>query len=206
MTLSQTSGLSTERREHAFREAVSFGTFLEQAQVNRNTLASNYEAYELEEGQLDFLNGRQEPVDVLVLAHDWCGDVVANLPLFGKIAEKTEKLRLHVLNRDPDNQDIAALYKHADGKSHIPTYVFFDGSGRELGTFIERPAEITAQLGQWIEAFWNEHPELEGRGKPIGELGDEEKKALLRELKARRRDVIGQERDAILRDIRAIVG
>ncbi|WP_123040456.1 thioredoxin family protein [Cohnella candidum] len=78
-----------------------------QAQVNQRTLAANYEAYALEERQLSFLNGREEPVDVLVLAHDWCGDVVANLPLFGKIADRTDKLRLHIQNRDPDNQDIA---------------------------------------------------------------------------------------------------
>ncbi|MFC5703382.1 thioredoxin family protein [Cohnella faecalis] len=205
MTISQTSGLSQERRERAFQEAVSFAKFVEEAQVNQRTLTANYEAYAPEERQLDFLNDRQEPVDVLVLAHDWCGDVVANLPLFGKIADRTDKLRLHILNRDPDNQDIADLYKHADGRSHIPTYVFFDQSGQELGVFIERPAEITALLGQWIESFWNEHPELEGRGKPISELGESEKKELLRYLKLRRTEVIGQEQEAILREIQSIV-
>ncbi|MFD0670003.1 thioredoxin family protein [Cohnella sp. GCM10027633] len=205
MTISQSSRLSQERRERAFQEAVPFAAFVEQAQVNRETLQANYDAYAVEDGQLDFLNDRREPVDVLVLAHDWCGDVVANLPLFGKIADRTDKLRLHIVNRDPDNQDIAGLYPHADGRNHIPTYVFFDRSGQELGTFIERPAEISALLGQWIEAFWTEHPELEGRGKPIGELGETEKKELFRELKRRRREVIDQERDAILREIRTIV-
>lgn len=205
MTQSQASGLSQERRERAFKEAVAFDTFVEHAQVNKQTLADNYEAYELEDHQLDFLDERQEPIDVLVLAHDWCGDVVANLPLFGKIADRTDKLRLHVLNRDPDNADIADAYKHADGRNHIPTYVFFDQSGRELGVFIERPAEITALLGQWIDAFWTEHPHLDGRGKPISELGETERKELLRNLKHRRSEVIGIEQDAILREIRAIV-
>ncbi|SEN95072.1 thioredoxin family protein [Paenibacillus sp. OV219] len=205
MTLSETSNLSQERRERAFQEAVSFGTFIEQAQVNQQALAANFEAYAPDERQLDFLNELQEPVDVLVLAHDWCGDVVANLPLFGKIAERTDKLRLHILNRDPDNQDIADLYKHADGRNHIPTYVFFDGSGQELGVFIERPAEISALLGQWIANFWTDHPELEGRGKPISSLEEAERKELLHFLKLRRTEVIGQEQNAILREIQSII-
>ncbi|AZN41798.1 thioredoxin family protein [Paenibacillus albus] len=205
MTLSNAASLSQERRERAFQEAVSFNTFVEQAQVNQQTLVSNFEAYAPNDQQLDFLNDRQEPVDVLVLAHDWCGDVVANLPLFGRIAERTDKLRLHILNRDPDNGDIADLYKHADGRNHIPTYIFFDGSGQELGVFIERPAEISALLGGWVDAFWTEHPELEGRGKPISALEETPRRELLHFLKQRRAEVIGQEQDAILREIQSIV-
>ena len=156
---SKPTGLSQERRERAYREAVDYRTFIEEAQVNKQTLAYNYEAYKLEPQEIEFLTRLDEPVDVLALAHDWCGDVVANLPLLAKLEAETGKLKLRILPRDPDNTDIAALYLHADGKSHIPAYIFFNQAGEELGVFIERADEITALLGEWREQFWTHHPD-----------------------------------------------
>jgi len=141
---------------------------------------------------------------VLVLAHDWCGDVVANLPLFGKIERETNKLRLHILLRDPDNQDIAAAYLHADGHNHIPTYVFFNQQGEELGVFIERPAEITTLMSGWVADFYTANPQFEGRGVPIGQLATPVKEALLTYLKLKRQEVRLQEQTAILGFIQQI--
>lgn len=197
--------ITTERRERAFREAVSVKQFIEQAEVNKQTLVSNFDAYQLSEQDLAFFTGLEEPIDVLVLAHDWCGDVVANLPLFGKIEQETGKLKVRVLNRDPDNTDIAAAYPHSDSRSHIPTYVFFNRAGEELGVFIERPDSITELLNEWKETFWNEHPEYDGRGKAISALDDEAKKGLLRYLKQQRSQVLETEKAAILREIQSIV-
>ncbi|RKP57304.1 thioredoxin family protein [Cohnella endophytica] len=200
------SRLSRDRRDRALREGVSFRQFVELAEVNQESLSANYDAYEVTADGLAFLERLSQPVDVLVLVHDWCGDVVANLPLFGKIASTTDKLKLTVLNRDPDNRDIADAYLHPDGKSHIPTYIFFDASGEELGVFIERPEEITVRFGGWIDEFWSDHPELEGRGKPIGELEETSKKGLLAHLKTRRSEVRALEQEAILKKISEIVG
>ncbi len=122
-------------------------------QVNQKTFQANYAAYQLSEADKAFFASLPEPIDVLVLAHDWCGDVVANTPLFGKIEAETGKLRLHILPRDPDNLDIVAAYPHPDGHNHIPTYVFFNQAGEELGVFIERPAEITSQMSGWFKDF-----------------------------------------------------
>jgi hypothetical protein len=193
--------ISKKRLEKAFQEAVSVKTFIGSAQVNQSALADNYEAYQLSDQERDYFNALQEPVDVLVLAHDWCGDVVANLPLFGRIEQETGKLNIRVVPRDPDNTDIAEHYPHSDGKSHIPTYVFFNRKGEELGKFIERPQQITELLGEWKEMFWNEHPEFEGRGKAISQLEDTAKKSLLRYLKERRGQVRETEQAAIISEL-----
>ncbi|MFC5449331.1 thioredoxin family protein [Paenibacillus aestuarii] len=198
--------ISQERREQAFRDAVSVPSFIEQAQVNQNTLQRNFAAFELSAEERSYFDNLQDPVDVLVLAHDWCGDVVANLPLFGRIAQDTGKLNVHVLPRDPHNTDIAAAYPYRDGKSHIPTYIFFDKNGEELGVFIERPDEITELLGEWKEAFWNEHPEWDGRGKAISALEDDVKKPLLSYLKEQRGEVREQEKTAIVNVLKQIIG
>jgi hypothetical protein len=198
-------GITAERRARAFGEALTFQGFIDSMQVNQETFLANFAAYQLSAEDKAFFESLTEPVDVLVLAHDWCGDVVANLPLFGKIEQETGKLRLHILPRDPDNGDIAATYPHADGYNHIPTYIFFNQAGEELGVFIERPDEITAQMAEWRETFWQNHPELEGRGKPLGELSPEARKGLLGYFKERRAEVRDQEKAAILKAIQPIL-
>ncbi|MFC5650237.1 thioredoxin family protein [Paenibacillus solisilvae] len=197
--------LTNERREQAFREALTFDQFIGEALVNQDAMKSNFEAYQLSEQELAGFDSLPEPVEVLVLAHDWCGDVVANLPLFGKISSRTDKLKLHILPRDPDNQDIAELYLHADGRNHLPTYIFFNQAGEELGVFIERPSTITELFNQWVDNFWNAHPDYEGRGKAIGELEDYVKESLLGYFKEQRAQVLEQEKEAIIKVIHEIV-
>lgn len=198
--------ISKERREQAFREAVDFDVFVANAQVNRETLQSNFESYALTEQELEWFDALPETVDVLVLAHDWCGDAAANLPLFARIERETgAKLKLRILPRDPGNRDIAELFPHEDGQSRIPTYLFFRRSGEELGYFVERPQDISVLLKAWQERFWSANPWLAGRGRPIGELEEDVRRALQTELKNRRLAVQSLEKEAILGHIRDIV-
>ncbi|SFI87607.1 Thioredoxin [Paenibacillus sp. UNC496MF] len=194
-----------ERREQAFREAVDFEAFVREAKANRDTLQANYESFALSGEDLAFFASLQEPVDVLALAHDWCGDAAANLPLFARIDRETGKLRLRVLPRDPDNRDIADRFPAMDGQSRIPTYVFVSPAGEELGSFVERPEDITVLLKVWQEQFWVSHPELSGRGKPIGELEEGVRAQLLAELKERRAKVQSLEKSAIVGELRGIL-
>lgn len=201
------SGISRERREQAFNEASSFDQFVNSMQVNQETFLANYDGYQLSEAEKSFFaTALSEPIEVLILAHDWCGDVVANLPLFGKIEKETGKLHLHILPRDPNNTDIAAAYPHQDGSNHIPTYVFFNQAGDELGVFIERPDVITRLMANWSNSFYDNQPQFEiERGKPIGELSPETRRELLAYLKKRRAEVRPQEQAAIVQVIKQTV-
>ncbi len=198
--------ITIERRERAFKEALTFGEFIAAMEVNRELFEANYVAYDLSETDKAFFASLEAPVEVLVLAHDWCGDVVANLPLFGKIERETGKLRLHILLRDPDNTDIAAAYPHPDGRNHIPTYVFFSQRGKELGVFIERPEAITALQSGWRQTFFENHLEFEGQNKPLSEMDAAVKTAFLAYLRQQRRDNLALEQTAILEAIKPIIG
>ncbi|OCT11753.1 hypothetical protein A8709_28175 [Paenibacillus pectinilyticus] len=205
MSIQKAEGISVERRKRAFQEALTYNQFISNAKVNVDRLHENFQHYTLTEQESAYFKGLPEQVDVLVLAHDWCGDVVANLPLFGKIEHETGKLKLHILLRDPDNQDIAAAYLHADGRNHIPTYVFFNGAGEELSYFSERPDEITNLSRDWVDDFWNLHPEWEGRGRPLSEVDEDVRKSLFDYLKEQRPLVSDLEKIAIIEIIRSIL-
>ncbi|OPH59637.1 hypothetical protein BC351_19335 [Paenibacillus ferrarius] len=205
MSIQKVTGISKERRERAFGEALTYEQFIATAQVNVDRLQDNYDHYALSEQELAYFAGLAEPVHVLVLAHDWCGDVVANLPLFAKIEQVTGKLKLHILLRDPDNQDIAAAYLQEDGKNHIPTYVFFDEAGEELGVFIERPDVITARIRDWKDEFWEQHPQWQGRDLSLAELDEDVRQAFLNYLKEQRPKERNQEQTAIIEFLRTIL-
>ncbi|CAN7395094.1 thioredoxin family protein [Paenibacillus sp. LjRoot153] len=206
MSIQKAEGISRERRVKAFQEALTYEQFVSSAKVNVERLHENFERYVLTDQELAYFEGLTEHIDVLVLAHDWCGDVIANLPLFGKIEQETGKLKLHILLRDPDNQDIAAAYLQADGRNHIPTYVFFNGAGEELGFFSERPYQITYLNRDWIDEFWISHPEWEGEGKALSEVDEDVRKALFDYLKEQRPQARDLEKTAIIHIIRSILG
>lgn len=178
--------LPADRRDQAFQQAQTWPQFLDSMKVNRQAAENNYAAFVLTASDRAFLTGLPGVTDVLVLAHDWCGDVVANLPLFARIEAETGKLRLHIVPKDPDNLDIGKLYPHTDGTIHIPLYIFFDAQGRERGHFIERTQAITDRMGQTILAFWAANPRMEGRGQDFSTLTPEVRKALFEKLGADR--------------------
>ena len=75
----------------------------------------------------------------MVLAEDWCGDVIANLPLLGELAQASGKLNLRVFLRD-QNLDIMDQYLKEGKFRSIPVFAFFDqdfsqGSGHRRWNF-----------------------------------------------------------------------
>ena len=191
--------LTADRRDQAFRSAQNWDQFLKSMEVNKAAAEASFARYVLTPADKAFLQGLPGVTDVLVLAHDWCGDVVANLPLFARIEAETGKLRLHIIPKDPDNLDIGRLYPHADGDVHIPLYIFFDSQGREKGHFIERTPELTDRVGQWIMEFWTANPRREGRGQAFAALAPDVRKALLDKLSTERSKVHELEKTSILR-------
>jgi thiol-disulfide isomerase/thioredoxin len=198
--------ISAGRRERAFNEALTFTQFIDSMQVNQADFQANFASYSLSEAEKTFFTSLPEPVEVLVLAHDWCGDVLATLPLFGRIEADTARLRLHIIPRDPDNLDIAAAYPHPlDGTNHIPTSIFYNQAGEVLGVFIERGSEITALQAAWRKAFFTANPASEGANQAPGELPEETRKALSKYIRARRKEAQPAEKAAILKEIKPIL-
>lgn len=205
MNIATSNPLSAERRARAMKEGLSFAQFVERAEVHQDLLRSNFDAYELTDEERSIFQEIDEPIDVIVLAHDWCGDVASNLPLFAKIEALTGKLKLHILIRDPDNWDIANAYPAEDGKLRLPTYIFFNSKGEQLGVFIERPAEITEKISEWRAEFWQQHPEWNWDGRTVNDIGEEGKAAWYAYLMKRRPSVRNLEKEAILRKIQSII-
>jgi len=139
-----------------FGEGLTYEAYKAQMTRNRERFESNEQTVELSSDDLAFFSQLAQPLRVLVLAEDWCGDVVANLPILGRLAAESGKLDIRVFLRD-QNLDIMEQYLK-DGKYRsIPVFVFFDEGFEELGHWIERPASVTEQQAQFRhELFAND--------------------------------------------------
>jgi hypothetical protein len=199
--------LTAERREQALRESLTPQQFIEEVQDAdyRARLESGYAATEFPPELLaQFEAVLSAPLDVLALVEETSTDVIFNLPILMKLADLTGKLRLYILLRE-QNRDIAGQYLLKSGHNHLPTYIFYDGNGREIGTFIERPFFVTMQMAEWFEAFWRENPSLPGYGSLPGQMPPETRRVLHADFHARREPYRAQEATAILEHVLDLV-
>ena len=176
------------------RERFEQGMTVEQYQAqmtqNRETFAENLTQAQVRPEDLAFFERLPHPVNTLVITEDWCGDALANVPALAKLAEQTGKLNLRLFLRD-QNLDLADQYLKEGKYRSVPVFVFFDDQMRELGHFIERPAQATAEMQAATEALVAAHPEISDLGGSFDTMSDEAKKlrfSMLRELRQRRGD------------------
>jgi hypothetical protein len=188
--------ISDARRRQAFADANTFDTFVRTSQNFTAQFAENYASTELDAADHAILLLIAEPIDVIAIVEDWCPDVVANLPILARIADDTGKIRLHVLVRDDASRDVADAYPY-EGRSHIPTYVFSDRAGAELGVIVERTTPIRERVQVYLDGFFAAHTELDQATFPVG-ITDEVKAELLEGALRLRRDLRDLERSSFV--------
>ena len=109
---------------------------------NRDRVEENERKVVLDAQATRFFGSLPKPLNVVVLAEDWCGDVIANLPVLGRLAQAAPKLKVRVFYRD-QNPDLTERWLNQGKYQSIPVFAFFDEDFREIGHWIERPASVT---------------------------------------------------------------
>lgn len=124
-----------------FEQGLTYDDYKAQMMRNRERFVSNEETLELNDDDFEFFRQLPRPLNVLVLAEDWCGDVINNLPVLGRLAADSGKLNLRVFPRDA-HPDLMDQYLYNGEFRSIPVFVFFDDDFNELGRWIERPTRV----------------------------------------------------------------
>src|SRR5579859_3625653 len=155
-----------------FEAGMTYDEYKAQMTRNKEQVEQNEQDVQLKPDDVQAVQNLPQPVNVLALAEDWCGDVVANLPILGKLAaESNGKLNVRVLLRDqePGTQVMDEHLNKGQYKS-IPTLVFLDGDFNEIGVWVERPDSVTKLREEKRLASYAQHPEWGDPSKPIAEL------------------------------------
>jgi Thioredoxin len=158
-----------------FESGMTYDAYKAQMTRNREQVEQNEKDLELKPEDVQALRNLPKPVNVMALAEDWCGDVVANLPVLGKLAQESGgklNVRIHLRDQEPGSQIMDQYLNKGEFKS-IPTFVFLDGDFNELGVWIERPDSVTKVREEKRQAMYKAHPEWGNPSTPIAELPED---------------------------------
>jgi thiol-disulfide isomerase/thioredoxin len=155
-----------------FDQGLTYDQWKAQMTRNRERHDANEQGLKLSEADLAPFKSLEKPVNVLMLAEDWCGDVIANAPIVGRIASEVDTLNLRVFLRD-QNEDLMNQFLKEGKYKSIPAVVFFDDNFTELGRWIERPESVTKLRAEKQAALYRDNPEFGSPGDTPDKLPEE---------------------------------
>ena len=187
-----------------FNQGLTYDAYKNQMTRNRERLEENEKKFSPTPADLAAFKNLSQPLNVVAIAEDWCGDVIANLPILGRLAQETGKLNVRVFLRD-QNLDLIDQYLKQGKYRSIPVFVFFDQSFNEIGHFTERPDSVTELRAQKREEIFAQHPEFGSPTAPPDQLPEDVRARLNQALTAMREETTPFANAEVVREIRAIV-
>lgn len=164
--------------EERFATGFLWDDYMGNSEKNLERFHDNYERFTLDPEDDGFFAGVAGPLKVLILAEDWCGDVVQSLPPIVRMLERSPSVAYRIFRRD-ENLDIMDRYL-TDGSKAIPYLVFMDDGLNELARWGPRPDDCQAimrdnkgrifmdEIYPRIRAWYREH----GNGPLVAEIRD----------------------------------
>jgi hypothetical protein len=187
-----------------FDSGMTYDEYKAQMTRSREQFEANERGLQLDPADLASFQNLPQPLNVLVLAEDWCGDVIANLPILGRIAADSGKLNVRVFLRD-QNADLMDQYLNKGEFRSIPTMVFFDDTFNEVGRFIERPDSVTKLRAQKRLEIFEQNPEFGSPTAPVDQLPEDVRIRLNEQLTRMRQEMMPFANAEVVRELRAIV-
>jgi hypothetical protein len=185
-----------------FAKGMTYDAFKDAMTRNRDRVEANEARVKLSADDLAAFK-RARPLRVMALAADWCGDVVANLPVLMRIAKESGTLDVRIFERD-QSADLMDQYLNQGQFKSIPVLAFFDQSFTEVGVFIERPDAVTELRAKKRREIFAAHPEFGSPDAPVDQLPEDVRARLQEELAKMREETTDQANAEVIRDIRAI--
>ena len=187
-----------------FSQGMTYDQYKEQMTRSREQLEANEKNLRLNADDLAVFKKLPRPLNVLAIGEDWCGDVIANLPVLGRIAKESGKLNVKVFLRD-QNLDLTDQFLKEGKYRSIPIVVFFDDDFKELGRFIERPKSVTELRAKKRLELYGNHPEFGSPDSPIDQLPEDVRTKLQAEQAKLRVETTPFANGEVVKALRAIV-
>jgi len=187
-----------------FGTGLTYDGYKEAMSRNRDRFEASEQRVALDPETVRFFRSLPRPINVVALAEDWCGDVIANLPVLGRLAKEVGTLNVRVFYRD-QNEDLINKWLNQGKYKSIPVFAFFDESFRELGHWIERPASVTETRAKKRREIFAAHPEFGSPDAPPDALPEEVRTRLQAELQKMRDETTAFANAEVQRELRELV-
>jgi hypothetical protein len=189
-----------------FDAGMTYDAYKAQMTRNKEQVEQNETDVQLKPDDVQAVQNLPQSVNVLALAEDWCGDVVANLPVLGKLAKESKgKLNVRVLLRDqePGAKVMDEHLNKGEFKS-IPTVIFLDADFKEVGVWVERPDSVTKLREDKRLALYKANPDWGDPSKPIAELPEDVRTKVQQATGAMRNETKPFSNAEVVRELRAV--
>jgi hypothetical protein len=190
-----------------FESGMTYDAYKAQMTRNREQVEQNEKDLQIKSEDAQAFRNLPRPLNVVALAEDWCGDVIANLPIVGRLAEESNgklNLRIHLRDQQPGSQIMDEHLNKGQFKS-IPTVIFLDGEFNEVGTWVERPDSVTKLREEKRLALYAQHPEWGDPSKPIAELPEDVRTQVQQATGALRNETKPFANAEVVRELREVV-
>ena len=185
-------------------KGITYDDFKAAMTRNQERFAENESRVALDPETVRTFKSLPKPLRVLVLAEEWCGDVVANLPILGRLDKEVPALDVRIFYRD-QNLDLMERWLNQGKYQSIPVFVFFDENFRELGHWIERPASVTERRAAERKKIFAAHPEFGSPDAPVDQLPEDVRTRLQSELQKMREATVSFANGEVQRELRELV-
>jgi hypothetical protein len=190
--------------QERFDTGLTYAAYKQGMSRNRERVEENERRVTVDPEATRLFESLPKPINVVVLAEDWCGDVIANLPVLGRLAQDTPKLNVRIFYRD-QNLDLMERWLNQGKYQSIPVFAFFDEQFRELGHWIERPASVTELRAKKRKEIYAKDPAFGAPDGPVDQLPDDVRARLQAELQGMREETTTFANAEVQREIREIV-
>ena len=123
--------------EDRFASGFRWDDYMRNSEKNLERFHENYDRMTLDPEDAGFFASITTPLKVLILAEDWCGDVVQSLPPIIRMLEQSPSIAYRIFRRD-EHLDVMDRYL-TDGSRAIPYLVFMDDGLNEVARWGPRP-------------------------------------------------------------------
>jgi len=190
-----------------FESGLTYEAYKGQMTRNKEQVEQNEKDLQLTPEDVKAFQDLPQTVNVMALAEDWCGDVVANLPILGRLAQESNgKLNVRIHLRDGEaGTFIMDQYLNKGQFKSIPTFVFLDGNFNELGVWIERPDSVTKLREEKRVGLYQANPDWGDPSKPIAELPEELRTKVQQASGAMRNETKPFANSEVVREIKEVV-
>lgn len=168
-----------------FGTGLTYEAFKASMTQNRERIDAAESAVTIDARDLEHFRSLR-PLSCVALVEDWCGDVIANLPVVAVLAREVGpalELRCFV---KADVPDLATRYLNHGRFESLPVFAFFDADWNEVGVFIERPVAVTERRDEDRRAVYATDPAFGSPDAPASELDEEVRARLMTGIQARR--------------------
>jgi Thioredoxin len=189
-----------------FESGMTYDAYKAQMTRNREQFEQNEKDLELKPEDKQAFSNLPRRLNVMALAEDWCGDVVANVPVLGRIANESGgklNVRIHLRDTEPGATIMSQYLNRGEFKS-IPTFIFLDENFNELGVWIERPDSVTKLREERRQALYKEHPEWGDPSTAIAELPEELRTTIMQATGAMRNETKPFSNAEVVRELREL--